>query len=136
MATKIFIDSEGSSMGRVCSYAAKQALAGNEIIIVNSEKAVISGRKEQNIVDFRLKRQLNTIKPTKGPFFSKSPEKIMKRCVRGMLPDYRLGRGRIAWRLVKCYAGMPAEFAKEKFIKINGNAPTRQLAISELIARV
>jgi len=132
---KIFIDSEGSSMGRVCSYAAKQALAGTEIVIVNSEKAIISGRKEQNIGDFKLRRQLNTIKPKKGPFFSKSPEKIMKRCVRGMLPDYRVGRGRVAWKIIRCYVGIPEEFAKEKLIKIKDNAPTRQMTVAEMSRR-
>ena len=132
---KIFIDAEGSAMGRVCSYAAKQALGGNEIVIINSDKAIISGRKEQNIADFKLRRQLNTIKPEKGPFFSKSTEKIMKRCVRGMLPDFRLGRGKVAFRLVKCYNTIPAEFAKEKFIKINEKAPTRQMTVSELSRR-
>ncbi len=132
---KIFIDADGSAMGRVCSFAAKQALGGNQIVIVNSEKAIISGRKVQNITDFKLRRRLNTIKPRKGPFFSKSPEKIMKRCVRSMVPDFRLGRGKIAIRLVKCYCGVPEEFAKEKLIKIKGNAPTRQMTVAELSRR-
>jgi large subunit ribosomal protein L13 len=132
---KIFIDAENTAMGRVASYAAKQALQGNEIAIVNSEKALISGRKEQNIDDFKLRRAINTIKPEKGPFFSKSTEKIMKRCVRGMLPDFRVGRGREAWKKVKCYNGIPQEFSKEKIIKINSNVPSRVMTLTELSKR-
>lgn len=132
---KIFIDAENSAMGRVASYAAKQALQGNDIIIVNSDKTLISGRNEQNIDDFKARRALNTIKPKKGPFFSKSTEKIMKRCVRGMLPDFRIGRGRIALKKIMCYNGIPAQFAKEKLIKINANVPSRAMTIGELSKR-
>jgi large subunit ribosomal protein L13 len=122
-------------MGRVASYAAKQALQGSDIVIVNSDKALISGRKEQNIDDFKSRRALNTIKPKKGPFFSKSTEKIMKRCVRGMLPDFRVGRGRVAFKKVMCYNGVPEEFSKEKLIKINANVPSRAMTITELSKR-
>jgi large subunit ribosomal protein L13 len=132
---KIFIDATDTAMGRVASYAAKQALGGNDIVVVNSDKALISGRKEQNIGDFKFRRALNTIKPRKGPFFSKSTEKIMKRCVRGMLPDFRLGRGKVAVKKVKCYNGIPAEFAKEKFMKINAKVPTVAMTITELSRR-
>ena len=67
-----------------------------------------------NLADFKFQKSINTIKPTQGPFFSRDPEKIMKRAIRGMLPDYRLGRGREAWRRVKCYQGVPEKFKKEK----------------------
>ena len=62
---KIFIDAENSVRGRVASYAAKQALGGNEIIVLNSEKALISGDSAMNVADFKFTRQLNSIKPTK-----------------------------------------------------------------------
>jgi len=132
---KIFVDAANTSMGRIASFAAKQALSGNEVVILNSDLALISGRKEQNIDDFKLKRALNTIKPRKGPFFSKSTEKIMKRCVRGMLPDFRLGRGKVALKKVKCYDGLPIEFSKEKIIKINAKAPSKSMTLTELSKR-
>ena len=43
----IIIDATGGSFGRICSYSAKQALEGNEIVVLNSEKAVITGNKKE-----------------------------------------------------------------------------------------
>ena len=111
---KIIIDAEGEVRGRLASFAAKQALQGNEIVVLNSEKALISGNIVMNIQDFKLRRALNTNKPEKGPFFSKDPEKMLKRTIRGMLPDFRIGKGREAWKRIRCYIGVPEEFKKEK----------------------
>ncbi len=134
---KIFIDAEGCAMGRVASFAAKNALSGNEVFILNSEKAVISGRAEKTIDDFKLMMQLNTLKPGKGPLISKVPERIMKRAVRGMIPDYRLGRGKVAWKKVRTYRGIPEEFAKEKLIKLEKkeNQLKKAMTIADLSRR-
>jgi large subunit ribosomal protein L13 len=114
---KIFIDAENAVRGRVASFAAKKALQGFEVNVVNSEKALISGSNKNIIKEFKELRALNSINPGKGPLVSKNPEKIMKRCIRGMLPDYRTGRAREAWKRIKCYIGVPEEFKKEKLIK-------------------
>jgi len=129
---KLFLDAENSTMGRLASYAAKQALLGNEIAVLNCEKAIISGRKEDVIEDYKERRQLNTIKPTKGPFFSSHPERIMKRTIRGMLPDFRQGRGKIAWRKVRCYIGIPEEFKKEKMINLKMDTRDKKITLKEL----
>lgn len=129
---KLIIDAEDQVRGRVASYAAKQALLGNEIFVLNSEKAFISGNPVMNVADFKFQRALNTIKPTKGPFFSRSTERIMKRAIRGMLPDYRKGRGREAWKRIKCYNGIPEEFKNEKLIKLEAQKPKKVMTINEL----
>ena len=129
---KIFIDAENSVRGRIASYAAKQALLGNDVIVLNSEKALISGNAAKNIEDFKKLRGLNLINPGKGPFISRNPEKIMKRCIRGMLPDFRTGRGREAWKKVRCYVGIPEEFKKEKLIKIEIKIPRKNITINDL----
>ena len=43
---KIIIDATGAIFGRLSSYAAKQALLGNEIVIINAEKHGISLKPE------------------------------------------------------------------------------------------
>ena len=43
---KTIIDADGHILGRLATYVAKRALLGDEIIVVNAEKAIISGRKE------------------------------------------------------------------------------------------
>ncbi len=132
---KIIIDAEGIPRGRIASYVAKIALGGKEVAIINSEKAIISGADKSNISDFKRLRALNTIKPEKGPFFSKSTEKIMKRTIRGMLPDFRRGKGKEAWRRIKCYNGIPGEFKHEKAIKPELHKPEKFITIKELSDR-
>ena len=73
---KIIIDADNSAMGRVASFAAKSALRGDEVSILNSEKAIISGRKVDTIEDYKARRTLNHQKPEKGPFFSKSTDGV------------------------------------------------------------
>ena len=33
-----------------------------------------------------------------------------------MLPNYRVGRGRVAFKRIKCYVGIPKEFEESKKI--------------------
>jgi ribosomal protein uL13 len=129
---KIFIDASGGQMGRVGSFAAKNALQGKEAVILNSEKAIVSGRRENIVSEFKKIRALNLNKPEKGPFISKNPEKIMKRAIRGMLPDFRIGRGRVAWKKIRCYIGVPEEFKNEKMIKIKSDKVKKGLTLQEL----
>jgi large subunit ribosomal protein L13 len=41
------INAEDTILGRLASYIAKEALKGESFIILNCEKAIISGRKER-----------------------------------------------------------------------------------------
>jgi len=110
------IDAEGTVLGRLASYTAKEALKGEEIIILNSEKAIITGRKA-DIKEYYESKRKRVGSTQKGPKVSRSSEKIVKRTIRGMLPNYRDGRGRDALKKIKCYKGIPLEFKdKEKLI--------------------
>lgn len=129
---KKFYDAEGCARGRLASFVAKDALSGHEVVVVNCEKAIVSGTDLKTIADFREKKAINVMNPEKGPFFSRSPEKMMKRTIRGMVPDFRLGRGKEAIRRVKCYVGIPAEFQKEKLIKLNLKTPAKSLTLAKL----
>ncbi len=104
---KRIIDAEGATLGRLCTTVAKQLLNGEEIAIVNSEKAVISGKKQKIKEEYKQKREVGTYR--KGPFFPRSPDRIVKRSVRGMIP-YQKPHGREAFKRLKCYIGIPEEF--------------------------
>jgi large subunit ribosomal protein L13 len=112
---KLVIDGEGQVMGRLASYAAKQALLGNEIAVLNSEKVIVTGTKENIVEKFQLTRKIGGDR-FQGPYPSRDTEKLMKRAIRRMLPDYRVGRGREAWKRIRCYNGFPEEFKKDKII--------------------
>lgn len=136
MVEKIYLDAEKMVLGRIISFAAKQALQGKEVAILNCEKALISGSKPNVIARLKLRRGINSMKPEKGPFYSKDSEKIVKRAVRGMLPDWRHGRGKEALRRVKCYKGIPAEFQDKKTLNLKINVPQRSITVEELSLRV
>ena len=129
---KIFVDASGTQMGRVACFVAKQALLGNELFVLNTDKVVISGTKEVVLNKFKELRLLNNTKPRKGPFISRTTEKIMKRSIRCMLPDFRLGRGKIALSNVKCYGGVPEEYAKEKIIRVEAKSPKISMTLAEV----
>lgn len=109
------IDGKNAILGRLASYAAKEALKGEEIVVVNCEEIIITGNKQNIMEEFEAKRQ-RVGSTFKGPKVSRSNEKIVKRVIRGMLPNYRVGRGRIALKRIKCYAGTPKEFEGTKKI--------------------
>ena len=125
------IDANGATLGRLCTNTAKRLLNGEEIAIVNSEKAIISGKKRMIKEKYKQKREVGTYR--KGPFFPRMPDKIVKRTVRGMIP-YQTSHGRAAYKRLKCYIGIPKEFNGKKFenIKDAEKQPVDYITIEEL----
>ena len=103
------IDAKGAVLGRLCTHVAKRLLEGETIVIVNSEAAIISGSVDMIKKRYRFKREVGTYR--KGPFYPRMPDQIVKRTVRGMIP-YQTSHGREAFRRLKCFIGVPAEFEK------------------------
>lgn len=109
------IDGKNAVLGRLASYVAKEALKGEEIVILNCDQVIITGNKKNIREEFEEKRR-KIGSGQKGPKHSRSTDKIVKRSIRGMLPNHRLGRGKIAYRKIKCYVGVPKEFQESKKI--------------------
>ncbi|HHQ45425.1 MAG TPA: 50S ribosomal protein L13 [Candidatus Altiarchaeales archaeon] len=109
----IVIDAEKQVLGRVCSIAAKKTLLGEEVVIVNAEKAIVSGSRDnilkENLASLEIKNKGNY---RKGPFHMKRADRYVRRRVRGMLP-YSKARGREAFKRVQVYIGTPAEVLKK-----------------------
>mgnify|MGYP006281179555 CR=1 FL=1 len=100
----MIVDAENKILGRLASKVARLAKEGEEVHVINSEKAVISGDEEEIKAAYEKKHQRGTRHD--GPYFPKSPAKILKRSIRGMLP-YKSSEGREAFRRVKTYLGEP-----------------------------
>ena len=131
MADKIFIDAANSPIGRIASYTAKKALQGSKVLIVSSEKAIVTGNKASAVSKWKERRAKGG-SALKGPYHSKDTEKILKRAIRGMLPDYRLGRGREAWKRILCFNGVPEEYKNEKFVKLKEKPSAKHISLEEL----
>jgi large subunit ribosomal protein L13 len=101
------INADGLILGRMCSKVAKRLLNGEELIILNAEKAILSGKRKSKIAE--AKEFLEVGAPMRGPFHYRRPDRIMRKTVRGMLP-YSQPKGKNAYRRLKVFMGVPKEF--------------------------
>lgn len=124
----MIIDAKDTILGRLSSYAAKQALLGNKVDVVNCEECVISGKKEA-VMEKYIKR-LHMKAPTKGPYFYRRPDMFVRRAIRGMLP-FKRARGRDAFKSIKCHIGVPENLKNEKAVKVD-NINAEKLSIDYL----
>jgi len=109
----MIVDADGLVLGRVCSFAAKQALLGEDVIVINAEKAMLTGSKEMILKkELRWLEVRNLGSPLKGPNHEKRPDKYVRRAIRGMLPWHTF-RGRDAFSRVYVYIGVPEEEIKK-----------------------
>jgi large subunit ribosomal protein L13 len=108
---KRVIDANQATLGRLSTIVAKYLLNGDEVHVINSEKAVVSGKKRMIRDEYNEKRRIGTYR--KGPYFHRSPERIVKRAIRGMIP-YQKPRGREAYKRLRCHKGIPEELKNEK----------------------
>lgn len=100
---KVYYNAEGAILGRIGSVVCKELLKGKEVFVINCEKAIISGDRQEVIGTISWWKNLGA-RSQKGPLASRSPERLMKRMIRGMLPWDRT-RGRDAYERLKCYIG-------------------------------
>jgi large subunit ribosomal protein L13 len=110
------LDATGVPLGRLCSLAARLLMGkhkpgyathidtGDFVIVVNAEKAVLTGRKEDNKIYYRHTGYPGGLKQeTAGKLRHRRPTQLVERAVWGMLPKSRLGRHQL--RKLKVYAG-------------------------------
>lgn len=125
------IDGKNAVLGRLASYVAKQLLRGEEIVIVNCEDVIITGSKKDIKENFEEKRR-KVGSGQKGPKYPRTKDRIVKRVIRGMLPNHRKGRGKQAYKRVKCYVGVPKQFQDSKKIKGGREKKTKFITLRDL----
>jgi large subunit ribosomal protein L13 len=101
------VNGEGLILGRMCSKVAKRILNGEQIIIVNAEKVIVSGKKKSKVAE--AKEFLEVGAPERGPFHSRRPDRVVRKTVRGMVP-WKQSKGKTAYKRLKVFMGIPKEF--------------------------
>jgi len=115
-----FIDATDQILGRLASYVAKSALDGKETVVLNVEKAVISGRKKMIVDEAKLLLKTRTLgSQRKGPVHYRRPDTYVRRVIRGMLP-WKKSHGKEAFKKVKVFMGVPEEFKDKQTLKVQG----------------
>jgi len=112
-STVTFVNAEGQIVGRMCSKIAKRLLNGEEVIILNAEKAVFSGKKKQKVLEAHIFLEVGA--PERGPFHYRRPDRFLRKSVRGMVP-FKQPKGKAAYKRLKAYMGVPTEFKDQKMI--------------------
>ncbi|MBS3095450.1 50S ribosomal protein L13 [Candidatus Woesearchaeota archaeon] len=111
----MIIDATDLILGRLASFAAKKALLGEKVEIVNSREAVIVGDKR--VILEKYKRKVARGDPHHGPFFPASAERILRRTIRNMMPHRRY-RGKVALKNIRCHLGIPDSIRKEDIVNV------------------
>lgn len=119
------IDATDHILGRLSSLVAKRLLSGEEISVVNAEKALVTGRRSMILEEFRAKRaRAGHVQKRKGPFYPKRADRMLRRTVRGMLP-YQHPKGREAFRRLRVYVGVPPDLQGQSLESLEGAKGTR-----------
>ncbi len=105
-------DADGVVFGRLASSVAKRLLThSGTVIVLNTEKAIITGSRHivasRYAARIRIKDKIN---PEHSPYWSRRPDLLFKRMVRGMLP-FKDARGKLAYRRLRAFVGAPAQYA-------------------------
>jgi large subunit ribosomal protein L13 len=109
----VLVNAEGLIVGRMCSKIAKLLLNGNEVTILNAEKAVFSGKRKSKVAEAHLFLEVGA--PERGPFHYRRPDRFLRKTVRGMLP-FKQPKGKAAFKRLKVYMGVPLEFKDQQLI--------------------
>ncbi|NQV08947.1 50S ribosomal protein L13 [Candidatus Woesearchaeota archaeon] len=113
----MIIDANNMVLGRLASFVAKKALLGENIQVVNCEKAVITGDKKGILKKYQKRSEVG--RPKKGPFQPKAPNLFVRKVIRGMLP-YKKNRGREAYKKIMCHFSVPENLKDGTPTKVDG----------------
>ena len=97
----------------MCSKVAKRLLNGEEVIILNAEKAVFSGKKKAKVLEAHIFLEVGA--PVRGPFHYRRPDRFLRKTVRGMVP-YKQPKGKNAYKRLKVFMGVPLELKDQEMI--------------------
>src|SRR5437016_10294211 len=99
------IDATGHVVGRLASVLAKRLLNGEEIVVVNAEKAIVTGRRRVVFEEYRTRHQRGSTASRMrgiGPNYPRRPDMILRRTISRMMP-YQQPRGRTSLKRLLGY---------------------------------
>jgi len=114
----VTINCKDHLVGRVCSVVAKELLNGNTVNLVCCEGLYLTGNYYRNkLIMLEKMNKRTATNPKDGPFHHRSPAAMVKRMIRGMLPN-KTGRGQRAFARLNVYDGCPPPFDRQQKFKI------------------
>ena len=122
----LVINADRLILGRMATTVAKRLLQGEEIAVVNAEKAVISGRKGNKVTE--AKEFLGVGGVNRGPYHYRRPDRIVRKTIKGMLP-FKQPKGKEAYKRLKVFIGVPEDLKSVKMETV-ADADSKKLKCS------
>ena len=124
------VDAEGKNLGRLCTGIAKILRGKNKptftphldcgdfVVVINADKIKVTGNKLTGKKYYRHSGYIGNLKSTNlEEMIKKSPEAVIRKAVRGMLPHNILGRKCL--KKLKIYSGSRNPHKSQKLAKID-----------------
>ena len=125
----VYVDASDQIAGRLSSKLAKLILSGKKVVVVNAEKAVISGSRTSVVNQWKERLELSSrVNPIYGPLHPRRPDNILRRMVRGMVPRKK-AKGALAMKRLRVYIGVPTSVGLAKFTKFEDTTATRPIPV-------
>jgi large subunit ribosomal protein L13 len=132
----VYLDATNQIAGRLSSKIAKLILTGKRVIVVNAEKALISGSKGSVVTAWKQSLELGSkVNPIYGPLHPRRPDNILRRMVRGMVPRKK-PKGALAMKRLRVYIGVPEELRGKKLVQFDDAAATRPVPVYVTMAEL
>ncbi len=125
----VYVDASDQIAGRLSSKVAKLILSGKRVVVVNAEKALISGSRTSVVNQWKERLELaSKVNPIYGPIHPRRPDNILRRMVRGMVPRKK-PKGATAMKRLRVYIGVPAAVGSAKLTKFEDAAASRPIPV-------
>jgi large subunit ribosomal protein L13 len=125
----VYVDASNQIAGRLSSKVAKLILSGKRVVVVNAERALISGSRTSVVNQWKERLELSSrVNPIYGPIHPRRPDTILRRMVRGMVPRKK-PKGALAMKRLRVYIGVPDGVEAAKITRFDETTATRPIPV-------
>ncbi|HUI01669.1 MAG TPA: 50S ribosomal protein L13 [Nitrososphaerales archaeon] len=123
----LYVDATGAIAGRLSSKVAHEVIRGKRIVVLNAEKAVLTGDRNSVIAQWKQRLELGSkVNPIYGPIHPRRPDNILRRMVRGMVPKEKT-KGVEGLKRLRVYMGVPSKYSGVTMSRFDEAMATRPL---------
>jgi len=125
----VYVDATNQIAGRLSSRVAKLLISGRRVVVVNSEKSLISGSRTSVVRQWQERLEIAShVNPIYGPIHPRRPDNILRRMIRGMVPRKKT-KGDLAMKRLRVYVGLPAGVDVAKFTQFKDTSAPRPIPV-------
>lgn len=125
----VYVDATNQIAGRLSSRVAKLLISGRRVVVVNSEKSLISGSRTSVVRQWQERLEIAShVNPIYGPIHPRRPDNILRRMIRGMVPRKKT-KGDLAMKRLRVYVGLPAGVDVAKLTQFKDTSAPRPIPV-------